>query len=92
MARHPYKRNLVVSLAPRPPLKETLPRFVYSESRKDSNINSHTPWSKWDEQDIRYAVEHEKSLAETADFLCRTYKEVRHKAAAMGLRFEKKKA
>lgn len=53
----------------------------------DGDLNSHSPWSEWDEQDIRYAVEHGQSLAETAIFLCRTLYEVRDKAKEMGLAF-----
>lgn len=44
---------------------------------------------KWDEQDIRYAVEHGESLADTANFLCRTMYEVRDKAKQMGLIFKR---
>ena len=58
--------------------------------RKDDDLNSHTPWTRWDEQDIRYAVEHGDSLAKTANFLCRAQYEVRDKAHEMGLRFKKK--
>ena len=38
---------------------------------------------------IRYAVEHDQSLAETAIFLCRLHYEVHDKAKAMGLTFKK---
>ena len=55
----------------------------------EGDLNSHLPWSAWDEQDIRYAVEHSKSLAETANFLCRTDDELRDKAKAMGLAFKR---
>lgn len=64
-----------------------LPWFVYSATPRDGDLNSHTPWSTWDEQDIRYAVDHNQTLAETANFLCRTQQEIRDKAHAMGLRF-----
>jgi hypothetical protein len=66
-----------------------LPWFVYSESPRDGDLNSHTPWSEWDEQDIRHSVEHGESLAETAIFLCRTQYEVRDKATEMGLAFKR---
>ena len=68
---------------------EELPWFVYSQSPRDGDLNSHTPWSEWDEQDIRYGVEHDQPLAETANFLCRTQFEVRGKAKEMGLVFKK---
>ena len=67
---------------------EELPTFTYSESPL-RDLNSDTPWSEWDEQDIRYAVEHNNSLAETADFLCRKQYEVRDKAKEMGLDFKR---
>jgi hypothetical protein len=65
-----------------------LPVITYCESPPDGDLNSHMPWSEWDEQDIRYAVEHGQSLAETAIFLCRMPQEVSDKANAMGLRFQ----
>lgn len=67
---------------------EGLPRFTYSRSPNDGDLNSHTPWSEWDERDIRYAVADNRSLAETAVFLCRTEDEVRDKAEEMGLAFK----
>jgi hypothetical protein len=89
MARHPYTKAAKVFLPPRKPLGEAVPWFVYSENRRDNDLNSHTPWSKWDEQDIRYAVAVGKSLADTANFLCRPIYEVRDKAKEMGLAFRR---
>jgi hypothetical protein len=66
-----------------------LPVITYCESPPNGDLNSYTPWSECDEQDIRYAVEHGQSLAETAIFLCRTDDEVRDKAKVMGLEFKR---
>jgi hypothetical protein len=40
-----------------------------------------TPWSSWDDQDIRSALDHNRSIEETSDFLCRTPSEVRQRIA-----------
>ena len=43
------------------------------------NINTGTPWSSWDDQEIRCGLDHNRSIKETADFLCRTPSEVRQR-------------
>lgn len=43
------------------------------------NLNTGTPWSSWDDADIRWGLEHDRSLEETADFLCRTPSEIRQR-------------
>ena len=43
------------------------------------NLNTGTPWSSWDDQDIRYVLDQNRSIEETADFLCRTPSEVRQR-------------
>jgi hypothetical protein len=43
------------------------------------NLKTGTPWSSWDDQDIRSALDHNRSIEETADFLCRTPSEVRQR-------------
>ena len=68
-----------------------LPTFVYLETPPpEGDLNSHTPWSAWDEQDVRYAVEQGELLAETAITLCRTVKRCeKAKAKKMGLEFKR---
>jgi predicted transcriptional regulator len=43
------------------------------------NLNTGIPWSSWDDQDIRWGLDHNRSIEETADFLCRTPSEVRQR-------------
>ena len=43
------------------------------------NLNTGTPWSSWDDQEIRCGLDHNRSIKETADFLCRTPSEVRQR-------------
>jgi hypothetical protein len=43
------------------------------------NLNTGTPWSEWDDQDIRWGLDHGRSIEETADFLCRTPSEIRQR-------------
>jgi hypothetical protein len=43
----------------------------------EPNLNTGTPWSSWDDQDIRWG--HSRSIEETANFLCRTPSEVRQR-------------
>jgi DNA-binding Lrp family transcriptional regulator len=38
-----------------------------------------TPWSSWEDQDIRWGLDHNSSIEEIADFLCRTPSEVRQR-------------
>lgn len=44
---------------------------------EEPNLNTGTPWSSWDDEDIRRG--HSRSIEETADFLCRTPSEVRQR-------------
>jgi hypothetical protein len=44
---------------------------------EEHNLNTGTPWSSWDDQDIRSG--HSRSIEETANFLCRTPSEVRQR-------------
>jgi hypothetical protein len=44
------------------------------DEQEPSNLE---PWSKLDDLDICWGVEHGRSLEETAMFLCRTREEVR---------------
>jgi len=40
------------------------------------NLNTGKPWSGWDDEDIRWGLDHHQSIEETADFLCRTASEI----------------
>jgi hypothetical protein len=42
-------------------------------------LNSGTPWNAWDDQDIRWSLDHNRSIDEIADFLCRTPSEIRQR-------------
>jgi hypothetical protein len=44
---------------------------------EEPNLNTATPWNSWEDQDIRWGLDHNRSIEETADFLCRTPSEVR---------------
>jgi hypothetical protein len=46
---------------------------------EEPNLNTGTPWSSWDDQDIRSGLDHNSSIEEIADFLCRTPAEVRRR-------------
>jgi hypothetical protein len=46
---------------------------------EDPNLNTGTPWSSWDDQDIRWQLDHNQSIEEIANFLCRTPSEVRQR-------------
>jgi hypothetical protein len=46
---------------------------------EEPNLNTGNPWSSWDDQDIRSALDDRCSIEEIADFLCRTPSEVRHR-------------
>jgi hypothetical protein len=46
---------------------------------EEPNLNTGTPWSSWDDQDIRWGAEHNRSIEETANFLCRMPSEVRRR-------------
>ena len=43
------------------------------------NLNTDTPWNEWDDRDIRWGLDHNRSIEETADFLCPTQSEVRQR-------------
>jgi hypothetical protein len=46
---------------------------------EEPNLNTGTPWSSWDDEDIRWGLDHNRSIEETANFLCRTPSEVRQR-------------
>jgi hypothetical protein len=59
---------------------------------EEPNLNSGTPWSPWDDDDIRWGLDHnrnrpfgptgpERSIEEIANFLCRTPSEIRQRIA-----------
>jgi hypothetical protein len=41
--------------------------------------NTGTPWSSWEDQDIRWRLDHNSSTEEIANFLCRASSEVRQR-------------
>jgi hypothetical protein len=43
------------------------------------NLNTGNPWSAWDDQDIRSGLDHNRSIEEMANFLCRTPSEIRQR-------------
>ena len=45
---------------------------------EEPNLNTGKPWSYWDDQDIRWGLDH-GSTEEIANFLCRTPSEVRRR-------------
>jgi hypothetical protein len=51
-----------------------------------SNLNSGKEWSDWDVEDLIGALAYGRTVAETADFLCRDENEVREKLQELGLR------
>jgi hypothetical protein len=46
---------------------------------EEPNLNTGTPWSPWDDEDIRWGLDHKRSIEETADLLCRTPAEIRQR-------------
>jgi hypothetical protein len=46
------------------------------DESEEPNLNMGTPWSSWDDEDIRWALDHNDSIEEIANFLCRTPSEV----------------
>jgi hypothetical protein len=46
---------------------------------EEPHLNTGTPWSSRDDQDIRSGLDHNSSIEEIADFLCRTPSEVRQR-------------
>jgi hypothetical protein len=51
------------------------------DSCEEPNLNTGTPWSSWADEDLRSALDDNRSIEEIADFLCRTPSEVRHRIA-----------
>ena len=43
---------------------------------EEPNLNTGTPWSSWDDEDIRWGLDHNHSIEDMADFLRRTPSEV----------------
>ena len=52
-----------------------------ADPAEEPNLNTGTPWSSWDDQDIRWQLDHNNSIEEIARFLCRTPCEVRQRIA-----------
>jgi hypothetical protein len=50
-----------------------------ADRSEEPNLNTGTPWSAWDDDDIRRQLDHNTSIQEIADFLCRTPKEIRQR-------------
>jgi hypothetical protein len=46
---------------------------------EEPNLNTGAPWSSWDDQDIRWGLDHDSPIEEIANFLCRTPSEVRQR-------------
>ena len=46
------------------------------ESSEEPNLNTGTPWGAWDDNDIRWGIENNRSIDATADFLCRMSSEI----------------
>src|SRR4051812_23389077 len=51
---------------------------------EEPNLNTGTPWSSWDDEDIRWGLDHNRSIEETANFLCRTPSEIRQRIREIG--------
>ena len=49
------------------------------------DANSGEPWSEADISDLKNELDHGRTMAETASFLCRDEDEVRQKARELGL-------
>ena len=49
------------------------------------DANSGEPWSEADISDLKNELDHGRTVAETASFLCRDEDEVRQKARQLGL-------
>src|SRR5215469_15738500 len=45
----------------------------------EPNLNTGTPWHAGEDEDIRGMLDHDESIEEIADFLCRTPSEVRQR-------------
>jgi hypothetical protein len=46
---------------------------------EEPNLNTGTPWSPLEDEEIRWNLDHNHSIEEIADFLCRTRSEVRRR-------------
>ena len=46
------------------------------DESEEPNLNMGTPWSSWHDEDIRWGLDHNNSIEEIANFLCRTPSEV----------------
>ena len=68
-------------------MDKELPRFVYSASPRDGDVNSHKSWSAMDIADLKLAIKDASTLSETASFLCRSQYEVKDKAKELGFVF-----
>jgi hypothetical protein len=53
------------------------------DSSEQPNLNTGAPWSSWDDQDIRWGLDHDSSIEEMANLLCRTASEVRQRIEAI---------
>jgi len=47
------------------------------------NLNTGTPWSTWDDEDIRWGLDDDRSIEETAELLCRTPSEICQRSRAI---------
>ena len=46
---------------------------------QEPNLNTGMPWSSWEDEDIRWQLDHNESIEEIANFLCRTPSEIRRR-------------
>jgi hypothetical protein len=46
---------------------------------EEPNLNTGNPWRPWDDDDIRWGLDHNRSIEDTADFLCRSPSEIRQR-------------
>jgi hypothetical protein len=46
---------------------------------EEPNLNTGTPWSAWGDQDTWWGLDHDRSIEEMANFLCRTLSEIRQR-------------
>jgi hypothetical protein len=49
------------------------------EPTEQPNLNTDTPWSEWDDADIRWGIDHGRSIEETADLLCSMPSEIQQR-------------
>ena len=64
--------------------------WVYSARRTDGNQNTGKPWSEMDDDDLKNCHALGQSVAETADYLMRTHKEVTERKRELGLLAKKR--